>query len=139
MSETFILIASIACFIACFGDFLLNIILGFFQPNYSHLEDTISELATKEKPFTLLLTIWWVLFGVLFIIFAVGFGFATDFTRASIITVVILISLFGLGAGIFAGLFPMDPKGQDETASGKIHGITAGLGFLAVLIVLTAK
>lgn len=33
-----------------------------------------------------------------------------------------------------AGIFPEDPKGIGETISGKIHGITSGIGFILLIL-----
>ena len=41
---------------------------------------------------------------------------------------------FGIGAGIISGIFPEDPKGEPETVHGKIHGISAGLGSIGLLL-----
>ena len=52
-----------------------------------------------------------------------------------VLTAAILIFIFGFGAGNVAGLFPEDPKGEEESVSGKIHGIFGGLGYLALLAI----
>ncbi|MBD3191138.1 MAG: DUF998 domain-containing protein [Candidatus Heimdallarchaeota archaeon] len=133
--DIFIPFTAIVGMIAFLGDFLITIIVGFFYPNYSHIKDTMSELGNRESPFRLVMTIWWIIFGCFFVLFALGFGFATDFTNRYIITLVVLISTFGLGAGIIAGYFPLDPRGAEESPSAKIHGIAAGIGFIGLAIV----
>ena len=118
------------------GDFIITIVLGFFHPNYNPLKDTMSELGNKESRFRLVMAIWWVIFGIFFVLFALGFGFATDFANGAVIALIVLIAFFGLGAGIIAGCFPLDPKGaEEESTSAKIHGIGAGLGFIFLTVV----
>jgi hypothetical protein len=134
MAEPIILLTVIPCF-TCIVDFLLNLILSFFQQNYSHLEDTMSELGTKEKPFSLLISIWWVFFGFAMIIFALGYALATDYTDPGIVAGTFLVSIFGICYGILAGLFPDDPKDQIKTPSGKIHSIATTVGFIALLLI----
>ena len=46
---------------------------------------------------------------------------------------IIGIIAFGIGC-IFAGIYPEDPKGVEETVSGKIHGIASGLGFILLIL-----
>ena len=43
------------------------------------------------------------------------------------------IIAFGIGC-ILAGIFPEDPKGFKESASGKIHGIASGIGFVFLIL-----
>lgn len=135
--EDFVLISAILAIFALIGDFIITFILGFFQDNYSHIEDTMSELGNKESRFKTILSIWWFIWGMSLIIFSFGLISYTymPISRGHILTVAILISIFGFGAGNVAGLFPEDPKGKEESVSGKIHGIFAGLGYLALLAI----
>jgi len=133
--ERFIVIAAIAGLLAFIGDFLVSLALGFFYPNYNHLKLVMSELGTFQSPVAVWINLWWIVFGIFFITFAMGFkkAFASD--KKSVVIVTLLIMLFGLGAGIGAGLFPMEPGGSETTLTGKLHGICAGIGFLAITFV----
>jgi hypothetical protein len=135
MKPKFIVIASIAGLLASIGDFLVTLALGFFYPYYNHLKLVMSELGTSQSPVAIWVNLWWIVFGTLFITFAIGFkkAFASD--KKSVVIVTLLIMLFGLGAGIGAGLFPMEPGGSETTLTGKLHGICAGMGFLAIMFV----
>ena len=42
--------------------------------------------------------------------------------------------MFGIGAGVIAGIFPEDTRGVEETVSGKIHGIFSGLRFIILIM-----
>lgn len=131
----FVVIASVAGLLAFIGDFVVTFALGFFYPSYNHLDLVMSELGTADSPVALWVNLWWIVFGILFIIFAMGFrqAFAADKKVAMIVA--LLIALFGLGAGVGAGLFPMEPGGAETTLTGKLHGICAGIGFLAIAFV----
>ncbi|MHA1417957.1 MAG: DUF998 domain-containing protein [Candidatus Heimdallarchaeaceae archaeon] len=131
--EVFILISAILAIFAFLGDFIITSILGHFQENYSHIEDTMSELGNKESRFKNILSIWWFIWGVILMIFSIGLLCAILPYFAYMLPISIAIFIFGFGAGCVAGLFPEDSKGIEESVSGKIHGIFGGLGFLALL------
>lgn len=135
-SDIFISIAASLGILACLGDFLITFILGSFYPNYSHIEDTMSEIGCKKSPFTRIFTFWWIFWGISFVIFSCGFVLDSFFLESRGISIAgaILIAIFGIGAGVVSGLYPADQKGQEESTSGKIHGISGGLGYLALLI-----
>ncbi len=135
LKDRFIVVASIAGLLASVGDFLVPLILGFFYPGYSHLKLVMSELGASQSPVAVWINSWWIVFGILFIIFAIGFKEAFTAKRKSVVMVALLIMLFGLGAGIGAGLFPMEPGGAETTLTGKLHGICAGTGSLAIMFV----
>ena len=135
--EDFVLISAIFAIFAFLGDFIITFILGYFQDNYSHIEDTMSELGNKESRFKTILSIWWFIWGVSLMTFSFGLISHTylPIWGGHILTAAILIFIFGFGAGNVAGLFPEDPKGEEESVSGKIHGIFGGLGYLALLAI----
>lgn len=134
MSIILIFAFCILC-LACIGDLVVPLFLSQSYPDYSHLKDTISTLGTdqspvqKEESFTLIIV------GILFIIFS--------FIQLSVITsktsshywYYIGLAVYGIGC-IFAGLYPEDPKGVEETIAGKIHGIASGIGFLFLIAIV---
>ncbi|MGC9357638.1 MAG: DUF998 domain-containing protein [Anaerolineae bacterium] len=134
-STSFVHVAAVAGMIAGIGDFAVTLILGFFYPNYNHLRFVMSELGTAQSPIALWVNAWWVLFGVLFVVFAIGLwqGFMEHGTPAAVIA--LMVALFGLGAGIGGGLFPMEPGGLETTLVGRLHGVFAGIGFMTIAFV----
>lgn len=120
--------------IAMAGDFVIPWILARRYPGYSHFRDTISTLGTTGSPVKRQLTIWLIVLGVCFLGFAVGqaIQFRVFTWRHS--SYLLGIVAFGLGAGIVAGIFPEDAAGTEETPTGKVHGIGAGLGFILLLL-----
>jgi hypothetical protein len=131
----FITIAAIAGLVAFAGDFLVTIVLGFFYPNYNHLKLVMSELGTPGSLTAVWIGLWWVIFGILFIAFAIGFAAAFASGKRSAWIATLLIGLFGLGAGVGAGLFPIDSVGAEPTLSGGLHDTFAGAGFFAIAFV----
>lgn len=131
----FVAVAALAGWVATVGDVVVSLILGFFYPNYNHVELVMSELGTSQSPVALWINLWWVIFGVLFVVFALGVwrAFASDGPAGVIVA--LLIAVFGLAAGLAAGLFPMDPGGAEITLSGRLHGILGGIGYLALMVV----
>lgn len=135
----FISIAAIAGLIAFVGDFVVTIVLGFFYPNYNHFTLVMSDLGTSQSPVAAWIGLWWIIGGVLFFIFAVGFRMTFTVHKRSATVVIGLIMLFGLGAWICGGLFPMEAGGLETTLAGKLHGICGGLGYVAITFVPLAS
>jgi hypothetical membrane protein len=121
-------------FIAVAGDFIIPAIISKRYPDYSQLHDTISTLGTNKSPVKKQTSIWLISLGFLLICFGIGqcLKFVDYSWKHLLYTWGILA--YGVGAGIIAGIFPEDPKGIEETLSGKVHGISAGLGFIFLLI-----
>ncbi|MCX7841386.1 MAG: DUF998 domain-containing protein, partial [Anaerolineae bacterium] len=74
-----------------------------------------------------------IVVGSLLLVFAVGQGLSFQAIRWSHVLFLLGIVSFGAGS-ILAGIFPADPAGAAETASGKIHGIASGLGLLLLIL-----
>jgi hypothetical membrane protein len=130
-SSTIILLIGI---IAMAGDFIIPTILSRRYPGYNPLYDVISELGSSDSPVRIQLSAWLVILGILLTLFGVGQASRFEnFTWAHSLYITGILG-FGIGAGIIAGIFPEDSHGAVETASGKIHGIFGGLGFLLLLL-----
>ena len=130
-----ITVAAIAGMIAFAGDFLVTIVLGFFYPHYNHLQLVMSELGTSQSPVAFWVGLWWVVFGILVVAFAVGLAAAFGSGSRWGLIAASLIALFGLGAGVAAGVFPMDSAGEETTIAGGLHDALAGMGFCAIALV----
>jgi hypothetical protein len=116
------------------GDFVIPLILGRRYPGYSHLRDTISTLGTEGSPVKRQLSVWLIALGACFLAFAAGqWTQFHPFTWRHWLYITGIV-VFGLGAGVVAGIFPEDAPGTPETLSGKIHGLGAGIGFTLLLL-----
>ncbi|MCK4642875.1 DUF998 domain-containing protein [bacterium] len=118
---------------ATLGDLLIPIIIALKYPGYDHFIDTISALGTKISPVQKYQCWNLILVGILFIVFAIGQSLAFEQIKWSHTLYILGIILFGSGT-IIAGFFPEDPRGTNETASGKIHGIASGIGFMFLIL-----
>ncbi len=134
-TNSFYRFAAIAGIVAGVGDFVVTFAAGFFYPGYDHLRLVMSELGTARSPVAFWVNTWWILFGAFFVAFALGLWQHCRSHKIPITIIVLLIAVFGLGAGIGGGLFPMEPGGLEMTTAGKLHGIFAGLGFMAIAFV----
>jgi len=113
-------------------DLLVPLIISRKYPGYNHLTDTISTLGSADSPVKKYQGINLVIAGILFILFSTGEYLYSDQKSWSFIWYSVSIIIFGIGC-IFAGFFPEDIQGSPETISGKIHGITSGIGFLFLI------
>jgi len=118
--------------IAVLGDFFIPLILGKKYPKYSSLKDTISTLGTKKSPVKKQLAYWLIILGILLLTFSIGHMFVFLIYTWKEILYILGIIIFGVGC-ILSGIFEEIPKGSEETLSGKIHGISSGLGFLFLI------
>jgi len=120
--------------VAVAGDFIIPALISRRYPNYSQLHDTISTLGTNKSPVKKQTSTWLISLGILLICFGIGqdLQFIDHTWKHRLYTWGIIA--FGVGAGIIAGVYPEDPRGLEESTSGKVHGISAGLGFIFLLL-----
>jgi len=130
----FIIISSVACMIACIGEFVTIFAFGVHYPGYSHLKDTMSLLGTSVSFVSNEISIWWVIMGVLFILFGMGLKKAFEEKGGIAKLASWLIILYGIGEGIGSGLFKADRTANGLTTSAIIHDITGGIGVAAILV-----
>jgi len=131
----FTTISAAAGLVAFVGDYVIPFVLGHWVPGYSHLRHVQSELGTVESSVRRWINAWWILFGGFCVWFGVGYAAAFGGHGAPASAATSLIVLFGLGAGVGGGLFPQEPGGTETTAGGKLHGIFAGTGEIAIIVV----
>ena len=126
--------ASIACFIACIGDFWITFVLGDYKPGYSQLRNTMSLLGVSTSPVSGIISLWWIIWGLLIIFFAFGFGKAFGYHKTPVKIATWLIILYGLGEGIGSGVFKADLVNNSATLSSNIHEIGGGTGTIGILV-----
>ncbi len=106
-------------------------LIGEMREDYSHLAQGISALSATGAPEAWAQTANFVIVGMLVIGLAVGLQRGIGEARDSFLGPA-LIAAFGL-AVFMNGVFPADPAGAPETATGTVHSLSAGLGFIAVI------
>jgi hypothetical protein len=136
MNKRKILVISgaLACLTGCSGDFITLFVLGCRYPGYNHLTDTWSSLGASASPVSGIVSLWWVILGILFLWFAVGFRSAFSPGNPFVRTATWLLILYGLGEGAGSGLFKADHVGDSLTVSAVIHNVFGGIGVFALLI-----
>ena len=108
-------------------------VIGETRAGYSHVSQGISALSESGAPAAWAQSANFIILGVLTIGLAVGLQRGISHGKGSIVGPA-LIGAFGLLAGIGNGIFRSDPVGAPETLIGTLHSLTAGLGFVAVIL-----
>ena len=118
--------------ISLFADLLIPFILAFFYPGYSHRKNVMSDLGSEKSPVAKWYNLWLIIWGIVFIISAIKITFSYYSLSANLAIIGgVLVFICGLG-GVISGFFPISSDKKVETKSDTIHGISSGLGFLAL-------
>ncbi|SNS72053.1 Protein of unknown function [Anaerovirgula multivorans] len=122
--------------VAIFGDFAVAYVLGFYYTGYSHMKQVMSALGSPRSPIAIFYNSWLIILGILICISAVNFyNTYNEVSRGYAYSGLIILLVFGIGAGIIAGIFSVNEGKEIETLASKIHGIGAGIGFLALAFI----
>ena len=115
--------------------FAFIIIIGATRDGYSFLTDEISQLSASGVPAAWAQTTNFIVFGLILI--GLAFGLHRGITEGQGSKVgPILIGTFGLLATFGNGVFPTDRYGAPETTVGTLHSLTAGVGFIALIVAM---
>jgi hypothetical protein len=126
-------IGSAACLLGCTGDFLSLFMLGKEYPGYNQLFDTMSSLGSSASPVSDIISMFWIILGILMITFA--FGFRAAYASDRYVKIVFwLLIFYGLGEGLGSGFFKADRVSGSFTTSYILHDILGGAGVFAILI-----
>ncbi len=115
--------------------FALIFIIGATRDGYSFLRDEISQLSASGAPAAWAQATNFIVFGLIVIGLAFGLHRGITDGRGSLLGP-ILIGAFGLLAAFGNGIFPTDQYGAAETTVGTLHSLTAGFGFIAVIVAM---
>jgi hypothetical membrane protein len=113
-------------------DVLVTVWLGALDPNYSHVRQALSELGEEGRPYAAVFNAWCVVWGLLFMGFAVALGRGLGEGRyARVAPGALLVA----GAGsILAGFFPCDPGCVGETFSARVHYLVGEIATAATVV-----
>jgi hypothetical protein len=133
--KTLVSFGALACFIGCAGDFAVILFFGQFYPGYSQLHNTMSSLGAAISPVSNIVSISWIILGLMFIFFAYVFGKSYSPSSKYTNLAALLIAIYGFGEFIGSGLFKADHIGNSITQSAVVHGIlgSIGIGAMSVL------
>lgn len=119
--------------VATIGDFAVPYLLAPFYKGYNHQKQVMSVLGNPESPVRIPYNCWLISLGLLLLIATRNImELYSSVSYGLTVILVALISLFAIGAGIFAGIFSVDKTKQIKTISSRIHGISSALGFTAL-------
>ena len=108
------------------GEFFLPWILCRYYDGYNSKTMAMSALGSLQSPVRVIYNTWLIWLGC-FLAFAAA--------AYPILSVLLLISLgtFAVGAGFVSGIFHVNENKDIITAASKVHGISAAIGFMALL------
>jgi hypothetical protein len=132
--KTLVSLGAVACFIGCAGDFVVIFFFGQFYPGYSQLNNTMSSLGATISPVSNIVSMSWIVLGLMFMFFAYVFGKFYSPSGKYINFAALLIAIYGLGEFIGSGLFKADHIGNTVTQSAVVHGITGSIGIAAMSV-----
>jgi len=122
--------------IALVGDFAVPYSLAIFYPGYSHRKQVMSVLGNPKSPVAKVYNIWLIILGILICFSSIKvymvYQRVSNFYAG---TILIIMVLFGIGAGVLSGLFSVDETKDMESRASKIHGIGAGIGFMLLTFI----
>lgn len=116
------------------GEFFLPFVLEHFYVEYNGRIMVMSALGSPQSPVRFVYNLWLVWLGV-FLAFTAWVYFGMTKAEFPVLSVFIFLSIafFAVGAGLISGVFSVNESKDIVTAASKIHGISAAIGFMALL------
>lgn len=116
------------------GEFLLPWVLEQFYAEYNGRIMAMSVLGSPQSPVRHVYNLWLIWLGV-FLAFTAWVYFWAIRAQFPVLAVFILllIGAFAVGAGFISGVFSVNESKDIVTAASKIHGVSAAIGFMALL------
>lgn len=116
------------------GEFFLPWILEQFYAEYNGKIMVMSALGSSRSPVRLIYNLWLVWLGVFLTYTAIAY-FLSFRVKFPVLAVFMLLSIgiFAVGAGFISGFFSVNESKDIVTAASKIHGVSAAIGFMALL------
>ncbi len=108
-------------------------LIGLLHPHYSSIERFASVLGITGKPYSMIISGWWILYGTMIVLFSCGLLLTTGKEYKFWWIGALLIMIFGAFDGIGSGVFPCDQGCAGKTLVGKIHHVVSTVGTVALL------
>ena len=116
------------------GEFLLPCLLERYYTEYNGKTMVMSALGSSQSPVRLIYNLWLIWLGSFFTFTAFVYF---EKTRVEFPVLSALLSLsigiFAIGAGLISGFFSVNENKSIVTTALKIHGVSAAIGFMALL------
>lgn len=114
--------------------YILNVILGgIITPNYSQIENAVSELTQRGAPNIFVLSALFVLSAVLILLFGIAIMKHYKSQNRRVYAGGVMIVVYGIFAALLATIFPQDPIGGESTFPGTMHLVLAGLTAFVIM------
>jgi hypothetical protein len=107
--------------------------IGGLRPHYNGLERFASALGITGKPYAMIISGWWIAYGFMLSLFAIGLLWSTKREIGLWWMGPLLIMIFAVFDGIGSGIFPCDTGCAGKTLIGKMHHIVSTIGTVALL------
>jgi hypothetical membrane protein len=127
-------ISAVIGILACLGNISMVYLLGTWDPGYSPLLQAMSDLGHKGSPVARIVSMGWVIMGLMFILF--GYGFYRTFLRyaQTARTAGWMLALYGMGEGLGSGLIPGSPGKVFQTRGSVFHTLVSAVGVWAAVL-----
>jgi len=122
-----------ACLIATVCDLVSLAVFARLYPAYDPRLQPISALGASSSPITRFVSGWWILLGLVFLLFAYAYGESNFLHHPAQRVSAWLIGVYALGEEAGSGLFPGNHVAGHLTASGIVHNCIGGLGTIALV------
>ena len=133
LNRFLVIFAAFICIAACSGDLFITYYLGNQYPGYRQISDVMSLLGSSGSPVSAEMSIWWIILGILIIIFAAGLRIAYSGTGRYVKIAFWMIVIYAIGEDMGSGLFKADTIEGTMTTSYLIHNIFGGAGICGIL------
>jgi hypothetical protein len=108
-------------------------LIGLLRPHYNSIERFASVLGITGKPYSMIISGWWILYGTMIVLFACGLMWSMGKEHRFWWLGSLLIMIFGAFDGIGSGVFPCDQGCIGETLVGMTHHFVSTVGTSALL------
>jgi len=119
---------------ACLGDLYLTYLLGTWYPGFKQSFQPMSDLGHEGSPVAAIASIWWVIMGLMFVVFGYGFHKAFLNHGKSAKRAAWMLALYGIGEGLGSGLIAGTPGKSFQTPGSIIHNLLGGVGVVAAFL-----
>jgi energy-converting hydrogenase Eha subunit A len=114
-------------------DIPIIIAIGELRPHYNSLVRFASALGITGKPYAMIISGWWIAYGVMLCLFAVGLLLSMRREIRLWWVGPLLIMIFAIFDGIGSGIFPCDIGCEGKTIIGMMHHVVSTVGTAALL------
>jgi len=128
-------LALLTCLVATVGDLASLAVFARLYPAYNPRLQPISALGASGSPIALYVSGWWVLLGLVFLLFSYAYGKSNFLHHPAQKISAWLIGVYAIGEEVGSGLFPGNHLAGHLTLTGIIHNVIGGIGVIALVAI----